>query len=88
MAKQTKPVRIPKRVVVPNVRIAKGVVQKVVFVYKKARHRFVAKTRGCPPIRVDYRDDGKYHAFNGAIDIRDEDPSRAFARAVRHLWAV
>lgn len=87
MKKQMKKVKIPKRVVVPNVRIAKGVIQKVIFLHKKAKHRFVAKTRGCPIIRIDVREDGMFHAWNGAIDIKDDNPSRAFARAVRHLWA-
>jgi hypothetical protein len=89
MANAKKRVRIPVRVVVPNVRIAKGMVQKVIFLHKKAKHRFVAKTRGCPPIRVEFHeDDRKFHAGLGAVDVKDKMAKRAFAKAVRHLWAV
>jgi hypothetical protein len=84
-AKRT-PRRIPARVVVPNVRIARGMVQKVIFLYKKAKHRYVAKTKGCPIIRIEVREDGKFHAWNGAVDVKDDRPDVAFARAVRHLW--
>lgn len=89
MASAKKAVRIPKRVVVPNVRIAKGMVQRVTFLHNKQKHRFVAKTRGCPIIRVDFReDDGKFHAFSGTVDVTANDSRDAFTKAVHKLWVA
>lgn len=87
--KATRAQRIPTRVVVPNVRIAKGMVQRVVFRHNKAKHIYVAKTKGCPIIRVNFHEgDNTFHAVSGAVDVKDADASRAFAKATRHLWVA
>lgn len=80
--------RVPARVVVPNVRVCAGTIQRVIFRFNKAKKRFVAKTKGFPIIRVEERDDGKFHAWNGAVDVKANAPDKAFARATRRLWTA
>ncbi len=79
-------------VLVPNVRIAKGVVQQVKF--GANLHRIKCSTKGHPPIIVRANaNGGKRAAFEATIRGADgvcvgRTPKRAFARAVRVFWSA
>jgi len=76
-----------KRVIVPNVRIAKGVAQRVTFMFNRKNGRYVVHTKGFPRIQIKPGDDGKFHVNDGDVNIKAKRPEVVFSRAVKKIWS-
>ena len=72
------------KITVKNVRIGEDI-QSVRFACK-ARGVYVARTRNHTPIRIK-QTDGKFTAGNRSGNVTAKTADKAFAHAVREMWA-
>ena len=77
------------RVVVRNVKLSEGVVQKVRFSCNRAKQFVVARSNGMAPIRVRMTEDGKFaaSAVKGSMVAIAKSADKAFANMASQIWA-
>lgn len=76
------------RVVVANVLVTDGCVQKVRFLHRKEKHVIVARTKGFSPIRIRMEESGKFlaTAMGGEVHVTSATAAKAFGHAAKEAW--